>query len=223
VGTLFGNTAFIGFPLVVSAYGDTYLSYAALFNAIYVPVIYLVTVLVLSLGHKDRKDLGSYLKSVALNPVVLGAVAGLLASLIIHQGNLAEHVRATPGLSHAVEVVVASMKMVGNVGLVLALLAVGAALHFEYIRGHVVLMTLASVGKLLVMPALAFAICRWGFPNLQPEHAGAIVLLSGTPVAVGLYVMTQEMETDSDFMAGTLVLSTVLAALTIPFWLMLVG
>lgn len=223
VSTFFANTAFIGFPLVRSAYPTSGMMYAGIINAVAMPIYYIASVLILETGEAEHGRFKAAAISVVKNPVLLAAVAGLITSGILHETGLGETVGAWPGAPAVLGVITDTADMIGNMGLPLALIAVGAALKLSYVRHHWSWMAAGSAGKLFMAPFAGLLLFRLFFTGTAAPALGSAVLLLGCPMAVGIYVISREMDVDDDYMAGTLVLSTIAAAFTIPFWLYVLG
>jgi predicted permease len=222
VGSYLGNLSYLGFPLAMSAFGDIGLTYAGVINAFTMPVYIVGGVLILSLGHARPGMLARQFRAVLLNPIVLAAVFGLVTSLILNETPLRQRVLSLPLLPDLLKIVLDTAKMIANMGMPLALIAIGAALRFEYIRGRLALMSLGAFGKLLLTPLFTLLLGRWFFPHMPPAALGTAVLLMASPLSVGIYVISKQMDTDSDFLAGELALSTLCAAATIPLWLYII-
>ncbi|MFW6255370.1 MAG: AEC family transporter [Candidatus Sumerlaeota bacterium] len=222
ISSYIGNLSYIGFPLAMSAFGETGLTYAGVINAFTMPVFMVTGIMILAMGHSSGRTGGmmlQHLKKSLLNPVLIAAVGGLATSFVIHETPVAKWAMGMPVVPNIFEILLKTARMIGSMGLPLALIAVGGALRFEYLKGHIVLMSISSIGRIVITPLLTLLICNWLFPDMSQAARGTAVLLMGSPLSVGIYVVSREMDTDSEFLAGTLVLSTLGAAFSIPFWL----
>jgi predicted permease len=219
VSPFFANTAYLGIPLARNAYGDEGLRYAAIINAFMFPLMVMLAVTLLAANEGEGIRRWRRFRSAVLNPVVLAAAAGVLLSGAVDHFALGERVAASPVLSATVGVAVRTLEMFAQMALPLALIAVGASLRFESMRGHLLLMAGCAAGKLLLTPLLTLLACTLLFPQMPPAALGTTVLLMACPLAVTCYVIGREMDTDDDFIAGLLVMSTAAACVTIPFWL----
>ncbi len=221
VSTFFANTAFIGFPLVKSAFPQDGMMYAGLVNAVVMPVYYIFSVLLMGSEEEgaDQGRVEAAISSAIQNPVLLAAIAGLVVSAILHGTNISTVVGNWPGVPDAVAIAQKTGDMIGQMGLPLALIAVGAALKLSYIRYHWGRMLMGAAGKLMIAPFIGLVVCLKLFPDMAPAAQGTTVLLLACPVAVGSYILSREMDVDDDYMAGALVMTTILAAFTIAFWL----
>ena len=223
VSTFFANTAFIGFPLIKSAFPERGMMYASLINAVAMPIYYVASILLLETGDGDNGRVKSAALSIVNNPVLVAAVAGLAVSALLHGTRLDRIVRGWPMVPQATRMLTDTAGMIAEMGLPLALIAVGSSLKLGYLRSHWNWMAIGSAGKLLIAPFLGYGTCLLLFREMNMAALGSAVLLLACPMAVGAYVISREMEVDDDYMAGTLVLSTVAAAFTVPFWLYVLG
>jgi predicted permease len=73
------------------------------------------------------------------------------------------------------------------------------------------------VGQPVVVWAIAWAV---GLPPLETQ---AVVLLAALPVGINVYLMAREFKAIEGPVAASLLLSTLLAAVTTPFTLFLLG
>jgi hypothetical protein len=219
-GAYLANLTYLGFPLAKSAFGADGLVYAGVINAFTMPVFVAGGVGLLALGRPGHGSLSRHLRTAFLNPILAATVLGLAVSFALHEAGLAARAGHHPLALAATDIVLGALRMVGDMGLGLSLLAVGAALRFRGGHGRVGLMLLTSAAKLVAVPLLTLLLCRWLFPDMPRAALGTAVLLMACPVSVGLYVISEQMGADSEFLAGTLVLSTAAAVVTIPAWLL---
>jgi malonate transporter len=215
----FANLAYLGFPLARNAYGDAGLSYAAIINAFTMPVFVALGMSLLAIGHAQGRSRMKALRGAVFNPVIGAVVLGLIVSAAAQKLGLRDAVAGSALPAGAMGIVVAALQMLGNMALPLALIAVGASLRFEYVRGRIRLMLACTAAKLVVTPLLTLVACRLLFPGMPAAALGTTVLLMACPLSVACYVMSRELDTDSDFIAGLLVMTTAGACLTIPAWL----
>jgi len=108
------------------------------------------------------------------------------------------------------------LKILGQAALPIGLLAVGAGLDPAAIRGGGRVLTVAALGKLVVLPlltgGLAFA---FGLRNVE---LAVTVMYAGLPVAPNAYVLARQMGGDARLMAAMISLTTLLAGATLPLW-----
>ncbi len=75
--------------------------------------------------------------------------------------------------------------------------------------------------KLLLMPAVVLALA-WGL-QLDPVSRDVALLFAALPTATSAYILARQLGGDAELMAAIITGQTLLAMLTLPFWLRLVS
>lgn len=223
------NVSYMGFPLAEAAWGPAGIASAGIVNAFTMPVFVILgtSLLAWSGTAGAAPGVGRQLRIALLNPIVLAAMAGVLLALLRHalgwSPTVAQPVpdAPPPWIAGPLAVLVELLQMLGAMGLPLALLCVGAALDPARLRGAWRPITAGALVKVVLTPACTWAILALCFPAADAIDRGAAVLLMGTPVAVGAFVIASELQADADFLAAVLVASTLLSSLTLTLWLSL--
>jgi hypothetical protein len=221
----FANSAYLGFPLSQRAFGSEGLSYAGIANAFGMPLFVVLGTVCMHLGGKQRGATLRALKAGLLNPIVLAALGGVLFSLTFRTTGLDQAWMARSYLAAATRIVVTAADMVGQMGLPLALLAIGASLRLGHVREHLGLVLAGAGAKLLLCPALGLGVSwllfglLWG--PMDPPARGVSVLILACPLSVSSWVISQSTPADSDYLSALLLVSTALACAAIPLWLLL--
>jgi hypothetical protein len=155
----------------------------------------------LAAGHRGQIAL-----QLAKNPLVLACLAGFAWQ----QGGWP--------LPDAVAHLLA---LLGNAALPLGLLAVGAGLSLA--RGTLPLPALAwwSGVKLLALPAIAYALGL--LAGLSPLERQIAVVMAAVPTAPSAYILAMQMSGHGAPVAVLISSGTLLAAVTLPLWVALVG
>jgi len=107
----------------------------------------------------------------------------------------------------------------GRSALPFALLAVGAGLKFGSIFEKKLAISLSSFAKLLVTPLLSWGLCV-AF-NASPDLTKVAIIFSAMPTAISSFILAKQMGGDADTMAQIITVQTLLAALTIPVFLVI--
>jgi len=220
LSAFWGNTVYLGFPLITRAFGENALSYGAMMNAVSLPVfIGLGTVLLSSAsGSKDASFI-SKVRSVVTNPIIQAVIWGILASFLIHQGGLKPLVQKSRGLTFSVDMVLSTARFLSVLGMPLALLVVGGAINPAKVRGDKYMILLNSLARLIVTPFISFMIAYIFFRNADIQVVGTSVLLMSVPLSVSACVISAKLGADEELVSATLVVSTVLSCLTLPVWI----
>jgi hypothetical protein len=143
-----------------------------------------------------------FMKKILGNPVVLGALSGILFSML-----------KIP----IPEIIDNSLKIIGGMALPLALLVIGASLSFSLLRSHFRLAFAAGLLKLFLLPGLGLLLyLALRIPSGQ-FLPGLILLAS--PTATITYVMASEMQGSPDLATAAVSMNTLLSAVTFVLWL----
>ena len=190
-----GNLAYVGFPVILAAYGDAGLRLAAVTAATLFPLMNFLGVAALEAARGERESLGRLLLRVLRNPLVASSLLGL--------GLAAAGWRPWQWLG-------STLQILSDFALPGALLALGAQLRFEAWHGLWKPAVAVTALKVAVQPVLAlFALRALG---VAPLEVAVGVLLMAAPTAIASYPVAAELGGDTD-LAGACVVATTIAAL----------
>ena len=202
LGGVFSNNVMLGLPLAKIVLGDAALPSVALvlvFNALILWTLVTVSVEWARHGSFSLKGGAKTVVAVLTNPIVAGILAGTLFGL------------AGFSIPQFVDVPLA---MLGQVAAPIALLALGMGLAEYGIRdGWQVSLTITAI-KLLLQPLVVWLLAR--MLGLPPMETQVVVLLASIGVGVNVYLMSRQFKVLEGPVAGSLVISTALAALSTP-------
>lgn len=202
LGGVFSNNVMLGLPLAKIVLGDAALPAVALiliFNALILWTLVTVSVEWAIHGSLSLKGGAKTLVAVLTNPIVAGIVAGTLFGL------------AGFSLPEAIDVPLA---LLGRAAAPAALLALGMGLAEYGIReGWQVSFTITAI-KLLLQPLVVWLLAR--LLHLPPMETQVVVLLASMGVGANVYLMSRQFKVLEGPVAGSLVISTALAALSTP-------
>jgi len=196
---------YIGLSAAVGLQGEAGLAAAAVAAAVMVPLINLLCVLMLArYGRGARPTPLGLLREVAQNPLILACLAGIALNL--------SGLGLPPLLGPMLEIL-------GAAALPLGLLAVGAALRVQALRGLGLPTAVDAAVKLLLLPAVA-----WGLLTLLGVEGVALfagVLFTALPTAPSAYILARRLGGAAELMAGLVTAQTLLALVTLPLVLAL--
>lgn len=160
-------------------------------------------------GDATQRDVASQNKSMlhnlASNPLIIASVGGLAFSFLpIH----------LPDPLHS------TIYFLGQTGLPLALLAVGAGLRFTISADKFMALGVSTISKLLIMPALIYLFVN--LIDISINDARIFVLYGALPTAMSTYVLSSQLGGDKQSMAQIITFQTLAAALTLPVVLMII-
>ncbi|GAB3205208.1 AEC family transporter [Marinactinospora thermotolerans] len=227
----YGNVAYLGVPLLVTAVGTQAalpVALGQLLHNMFFMVLYPMCVTVAVQRARVKEPVASgkggitaegdgpsapstgstgraVLRSVVLNPVSLSVVAGLLFAL------------TGLGLPGPVEDTITMLAGAAAPG---ALFAVGLTLRraMSALReGSVAIPELSCsiVVKLAIMPLVAVALVTWVFP-MPTVWAFTTVVMCGLPNAATAYVLAQQKESGAQQAAASIVVTSALSLITLP-------
>lgn len=197
--------SYIGFAVVLALYGNAGLALFALLVGVWVPICNAAAVTDLAAAAGGRGAcLGGILKSIANNPLILATLAGLAFNVL--------------GLSMPAPVT-SVFKSLGAASLSLALMAIGSGLKLSAFRAEAKLLTLATLEKLLALPAVSF--CIGLAAGLTPLELGALLAFTALPTANSCYILAVRMGGDGPLVANLTTLQTVCSLATLPVWMWL--
>ena len=107
----------------------------------------------------------------------------------------------------------------GRSALPFALLAVGAGLKFGSLFEKKLAILLSSFAKLVLTPLLSWGLCV--LFDAGSDLTRVAIIFSAMPTAVSAFILAKQMGGDADAMAQIITIQTLLAALTIPVFLLI--
>jgi predicted permease len=205
-GSIRFNT-YVGLAAAFVLYGDRGVTIFALVTALGIPVVNLASVAVLArYAHGEQKSLARQFGLIAQNPVILACIAGIVLNL----GDL----QLPPGIGPALD-------MLGRAAVALGLLTVGAALEPAAAREGDRNLVLIAATKLVAYPALMALVC-WACAIGGPSRT-VLVLWAALPISSSAYALARQLGGDAALMTAAITATTVLAAITLPLVLALIG
>ena len=224
-GTFWANVSYVGFPLCQNAFGDAGFAKAAIYNGLLIPVFIIFGYLLIGFygAGSGKVNIAARIRGAFLNPILLACLAGVVVAFIIEPFRADDGaVHMAPAVLSAGKLLSALMKMVGTMGLPLALLAIGASLKWEQTRSHLGALGWTVGCKLLLLPLITLLLIQWLCRGASAVSFGVPVILAGAPCAVASYVVSCQLGVERGFVSSMLVLSTTLSIITIPFWVYIV-
>jgi predicted permease len=199
------NMAFMGFPVLLSAYGTIATAKASVIIAFMTPFNILFTIMVFRLFEVKEKKISRsrFITSILFDPIILASVLGILVSYF--------DIRVPVAIEGTVNII-------AELAIPLALLSIGASFSFHHIRANIKLLTPVVVLKLVLMPFIAFVISYYLF-RLDRLDTSIVTVLFAMPLAAAAYIMGAQFRSNSEFISSALIISTIFSSLTITIWL----
>ena len=136
---------------------------------------------------------------LAGNPLILACVVGWILSV---SGI------GLPGISSEI------LEIVGRAALPFGLLAVGAALRLEAVKGHVKSISLSSIIQFGVKPLTVITLLH--VLNISGVVAGALLIAFIVPTASSAYILARQLGGDTETMSSIITFQTLLAFVFMP-------
>lgn len=203
-GIRFNN--YVAVTAAVGLLGVDGAALAAVANAALVPTVNVLCALVFAVHGTQQPTVRGVVRSIALNPLILGCVAGLALRF--------SGIGLPPGIG-------SFMGVVGQAALPIGLLCVGAALDWSALGRGLRPSLIATVIKFVVTPLFTVAACL--MLGLSGPAALIVLLVQAMPTASSSYMMARQLGGDAPLMAGIIALQTTLAVITLPLTLLVLG
>jgi hypothetical protein len=204
-----GNLGYIGLAVAFYYLGEQGLVRASIIAGFLIILQNFLAVCILQVHSQTsslQQNLWNVLWKIAVNPIIISAVAGILFS----------------AFQWPVPVIIGrSLDILGDLALPTALLIIGATLSFDLMRSEFFAVIWSGVLKLIVLPLVGWSIFRFIGIDAALYLPGLILLAS--PTATVTYVMAREMQGDTDFAVAAISFSTLLSAVTFFIWLNIAG
>lgn len=196
---------YLGLAVTVSLAGAEGMERAAVYLAICVPVVNVLSIIALS-EREVLRNPGALVRTMVRNPLILGCLVGIALALL------------GLGLPFGIGTF---LELLARGSLPLGLLCVGAALQPAALRQDIGPVAGIAVLRLVAMPLLA-ALVGLLF-GLGGAEALVLVVFAAIPTAPAAYVLTRQLRGDGTFMAGLVTAQTMAAVVTIPLVLLVLG
>jgi len=203
----FTNTVLVGLPIMTRAYGPDALPVTLSIIGLHGAILLTVGMVTMELVKRDGQPLGKTLlvaaRRVLSNPLIWGIAAGIIGSLLE---------------IHLIEPAEAFFKMMGQAVVPAALFGIGGALVEFKLSENWKQALVASLIKLIVHPAIAYVLMIWVL-HVPFEIARYGILLAAMPAGVNIYVFATYYDRGVSVATNTILIATVLSAVTITGWL----
>ncbi len=201
----FGNVAYLGIPTLAQVFGDAVLPALSLIIAVYLFWLFTVGVGYLEMSQqKSKRDLfKTVLLHLVKNPLLIAVALGLLVTIL--------NLPIPSVIAKSISMVAASVTPVVLlvIGFFIGRSKIGSfkkwqpAIAFSFVT-------------LLLLPALFyFGVRLFGF---LPSQFSISIIDAAMPLAITPFALAEAYKLNKGFIARSIVLSTILAAITIPFW-----
>ena len=206
VATMFGNVAYLGYPLSEIAFGPSGLRLATIIGSIHVFVYFTIVVAVAEYQTVRQLRLGQIGWRILRIPLVWAVVLG---AVVAYLGVSPPTFAAT------------SFEILANAATAVALLALGIFVAGLSLRGRMWVVALVTALKLVVLPAIAWALAA---PmQLEGQQRTVSILQAAMPVGISTFAVADKLGMDREVSASAILATTVLSVLSLPVLLALLS
>ena len=203
---VFGNVAYLGIPTLVQISGESILPTASLIVAIYLFWMFSVGISFLDFTqNQNKKDvLKNIFVSLVKNPLIISIVLGIVV--------------AKSGITLPI-IIMKSLDMVTASVTPTVLIVIGLFLGKSKIGQPKdwIPVFLFSIITLMVLPAIFyFGVKIFGF---SPNHFSSSIIQAAMPLAITPFALADKFDLRKGFIARSIVLSTILSVISLPFWI----
>lgn len=203
---IFGNTAYLGIPILIQVSGEKIISTATLIVAMYLFWLFTIGIGYLDYStEKNKKDVAqNMVKNLFTNPLLLSVILGIVI------GSLQITLPAI--LIKSLDMITAS---VTPTVLIVIGLFIGKSKFGKVSEWFPVL--LFSMMKLAVLPAgFYFGVKFFGVS--LPQFPSSIIQ-AAMPLAITPFALADKYNLNKTFIARSIVLSTIISVISLPFWI----
>ncbi|MBO5237201.1 MAG: AEC family transporter [Lachnospiraceae bacterium] len=200
------SAAILGIAFIENIYGNSGMGPLMIIGAVPLYNVFAVIILTLESNdenvRKDKSRIKTTFLNILKNPIIIGIVLGMLASLIQLK------------MPHMLE---KSVQYLGNMASPLALIAIGAGFEGKKALAKIKPSLVAAFLKLIGLTAIFLPIAVWlGF---RDQKLLALVIMLASPTTPTAYIMAKNMHGDDVLSSSVIVLTTFFSALTLTFWI----
>lgn len=195
VQSCFRFNTYIGMAVVINLFGEKGVQLFGILIGMVIPMvnIFCVSALIWFSGESDDllTKLGTTLKSLVRNPLIIGCFSGLLYAYF--QGGYPAYIDNT-------------FQLLSTTTLPLALLSIGGSLTFLTVRDNFALASLGAFAKLIVLPVVGlFFLFMFGVEGLAWQVS---LVFFSLPASSAIYVLSGQLNSDTELASAAIVLST---------------
>ncbi len=201
------SAAVMGLAFISNIYGASAMGPLMIIGAVPLYNIYSVIVLTFEAQEEGKRDTGKIKQAfvnILKNPIIISIFLGMVVALLGIQ---------FPAIINK------TVNSVAQLATPLALIVIGAGFEGRKALAKLKPTAWASVIKLLIQPMIFLPVAAsMGFTG---EKMIAILIMLASPTTPSCYIMAKSMNNDGVLTASTIVSTTLLAAVTLTFWIFL--
>ena len=208
---MFSNLVLIGLAIVELAFGAEALKPAFAIVALHAPFCYVIGITAMEISRADGvgfvATIKAVVKQVFSNAITVSLLLGIAANLL----NL------TPP-----EALNTALELIARAALPVALFALGAILVKYKISSSIGEISLISFNMLILHPVIAYVLGRYVFA-LEHDVLKVVVLMAAMPPGMNAYAFADLYDRAKEIAASSIMVSTMLAVMSISVWLFILS
>ncbi len=202
----FGNISYLGIPLIANSLGTEALSSAIILSAVYPFWMFTLAIVLIELTGHDKVHIFLIIKRLVTNPLLVSVIFGILASFF-----------KIPIQSTLIK----TLELFGQSVTAVVLFSLGIFLGSQQIgsRKEWWPVIVLSVVTMIILPGVFFLLAKESaMTNIQFRTS---ILDAAMPMGLTAYAMTEQYQLNALLTGRLVILSTVLAAIILPFWIVI--
>ena len=201
-GVFRSNFVIFGIPVATSIYGEGNVGTTAMLIATIVPLFNVLAVISLEIFRDSQINVKKIAKGVITNPLIIGAVIGIIFLLI--------------GIQLPTSVL-STVKDISKIATPLGLILLGASFSFSDIKKYLNETIIIVIVKLILVPSIMVPLSVYlGFRGIALL---TLTIIYGAPTGVSTFQMAKQMDGDSDLAAQIIVFTSFFCIITMFFWI----
>lgn len=207
---VFGNVAYLGIPVLTQISGEQILPTASLIVAIYLFWMFTVAIGYLDYSvEKNKRDVvANALKNLLKNPLLIAVILGIIIGTL--------HVTLPNIVLKSLDMVTASVTptVLIVIGLFIGKSKVGK------IRDWFPVLLFTILTLVFLPAAFYFGLKLFGH---TPSQFSSSIIQAAMPLAITPFALADKYNLNKDFIARSIVLSTILSVISLPLWISFLG
>lgn len=202
MGSSYSNTVLVGLPIISAGLGDAALLplfvIVTFHTAVFFPIVISMVESDATVKKSQRGMLVELINGIALNPIVLGLVLGVVVNVL--------GIQLWPPFVDGIDTL-------GRAALPCALFALGATLNNYTLKGNLSKAAVMVFFKMIIHPAMVFVVV-FGVLKLNLLWGTVAVMTAGMPTGVNTFVLSQRYDVNLPVVSSSILLSTIAAIFT---------
>jgi len=199
----YGNVAYLGIPVLRSAFGDQVLPKATMISAVYVFWLFTLGLFLVEYFGDHRVHWRELLQRLITNPLLIAVFVGLFIAV--------SHLKLPRVIMSGLDIFAGSVTAV-------VLFSLGLFMGrqpFGKLRDWLPVLAFSAI-ILFVLPLLFYFLVK---PFVPIEISKTWILEAAMPMGLTAYALCLKYKLNTEFASRTVVASTLIALLSLPFWL----